>query len=576
MTKTTRHRRWQLLAAMLLGAAVLLAWGTSPGSAQETGQVRENANAPTITGLLIDSQRRTVAGASVELVAGTEENLVAETESQPSGAFVLTIPEQYLEGEELAVVIERPHYVPRRYELGAERLAELRDAGTVALPVSPLEREISLAFWIATLTFGGVLALVALEVLHNTLAGLSGVAIVFASSYLGGQISDELFIFEFERALTYIDWEVIFLVMGMMIVMAVVEGSGIFQWLAYFAYRMSRGKPWLLVIILMIITAIASAFLDNVTTMLLMTSITIRIALAMELNPLPLLLPEVFASNVGGIATLIGTPTNILIGSYAGISFSSFIINLTPGVLMAMVALVVYVELVWFRAYRRVSTSTPDLEERLEEQSKITEPDDLKKAGWVGVGMLFLFLFGERFHLTAAVTALMGATALLVWIRPDVEAMIEAVDWTTLVFFMSLFMLVGAIQEVGLLAWVAVSIADFVGTNLTLAMLAIIWAGAFMSMAVDNIPFTAAMLPVVGFLSDQIPGAEGKMLFFALSVGSAMGGNGTLIGSSPNLVTAGIAERAGYPISYGTFLKYGLPAAIVTLSFGSLWLLIRF
>jgi Na+/H+ antiporter NhaD/arsenite permease-like protein len=231
---------------------------------------------------------------------------------------------------------------------------------------------------------------------------------------------------------------------------------------------------------------------------------------------------------------------------------------------------------VWFRDYRQTSAVTPALEKLLRERSQITEPEDLKKAGWVGLGMLILFLFGERIHLTAAVTALLGATALLLWIRPDVEEMIESVDWTTLVFFMSLFMLVGAIQEVGLLAWITSLIARVVGTNLTLAMIMIIWGGAFMSMAVDNIPFTAAMLPVVGFLSNQIPGAENKMLFFALSVGSAMGGNGTLIGSSPNLVAAGIAERAGYPITYRQFLKIGFPAMIVTVATGTFWLFIRF
>lgn len=564
------------LAILLFGLAIVLAWMTRAAHAQEPGPVGAGADTPTITGVLVDPQGRPVAGAAVELVSDDHSVAIVETESQPSGAFILPVPAEALEAGELAVLIERPHFEALSYQLTREDLTDLQINRTFALPTTTLQRRVTLAFWLATFTFVGVLALVALEVLHNTLAALTGVAIVFASSYLGGAVSDELFIFSLERALAYVDWEVILLIMGMMIIIAVVEGSGIFQWLAYFAYRVSRGRAWFLVAVLMIITAVTSAFLDNVTTMLLMTSITIRIALALEMNPLPLLIPEVLASNVGGIATLVGTPTNILIGSFAGISFASFIINLTPGVLLAMAVLIVYVELVWFRAYRQASTVTPELEKLLRDRSRITEPEQLRKAGWVGLGMLILFLFGEQIHLTAAVTALLGATALLVWIRPDVEAMIEAVDWTTLVFFMGLFIMVGAIREVGLLAWIAELVARAVGTNLTLAMILIIWVGAFMSMAVDNIPFTAAMLPVVGFLSNQIPGTENKMLFFALSVGSAMGGNGTLIGSSPNLVTAGIAERAGYPITYGTFLKYGLPATIVTLSAGTLWLLIRF
>jgi len=513
----------------------------------------------------------------VGLVLNDGRESIVETESQPSGAFILAVPMEALGEGRLSVLIERPHFTSVLYRFSAEEQDALGVNNTLALPTITLNRRITPAFWIATLAFIGMLALIAMEILHNTLAALSGVAIVFASSYLGGAVSSDLFILDFERAMLYIDWEVIFLVMGMMMVIAVVEGTGIFQWLAYFAYRVSRGKSWLLVAILMAITAVASAFLDNVTTMLLMTPITIQIALALEMNPLPLLMPEVMASNVGGIATLIGTPTNILIGSFAGISFTSFLVNLTPGVLMAMAALVIYVEVVYFRAYRQAAAvAPPGLQQLLQERSRITEPEDLKKAGWVGLGMLILFLFGEPIHLVPAVTAILGATALLVWIRPDVEQMIEAVDWTTLMFFMGLFVMVGAIQEVGLIAWIADLVGRIVGTHLTLAMILIVWVGAFMSMVVDNIPFAAAMLPVVGFLTKQIPGAENDALFFALSVGAAMGGNGTLIGSSPNLVTAGIAERAGYPITYGTFLKYGLPATIITVSVGTLWLLIRF
>ncbi len=566
----------RLIPALCMTALALM-WVTNTGRAQESGpSVRENIDAPTITGILIDSQNRPVAGAQIELLLDGSSDVVAEAESQPSGSFALSVPEEALAADQPAVLIERPHFETLRYRLTEENLATLKAENTFRLPATTLNRDFTLAFWIASLTFVVMLFLIALEVLHRTLAALSGVAVVFASSYLGGLTSDELFVFDFERATEFIDWEVIFLIMGMMIVIAVVERSGIFQWLAYFAYRISQGKLWILVIVLMFITAFASGLLDNVTTMLLMTPITIQIALSMEMNPLPLLIPEVMASNVGGVATLIGDPPNILIGSFANISFASFIVNLTPGVLMAMGALLIYVELVWFRAYRKAADRSPGLEKRLAESAQITNPEELKRAAWVGAGMLMLFLLGEQIHITPAATALMGATTLLVWIRPDVEEMIEAVDWTTLVFFMGLFMMVGAIQEVGLLARIATFVADMVGTNLTLAMILIIWVGAFMSAAVDNIPFTAAMLPVVAFLSSEIPGAEDKMLFFALAVGAGFGGNGTLIGASSNLVTAGISERAGYPITYWSFLKYGLPAMIITLSFGTLWLLIHF
>jgi Na+/H+ antiporter NhaD/arsenite permease-like protein len=226
---------------------------------------------------------------------------------------------------------------------------------------------------------------------------------------------------------------------------------------------------------------------------------------------------------------------------------------------------------------RNSGEMSPRLLERLEASAKIGEPDHLKKAAWVGAGMLLLFVFGEKFHLIPAVTALMGATALLVWIKPDVEEMIDAVDWTTLVFFIALFMVVGAVQEVGVISVLAEIIGRIVGNNLPLAMLAIIWLGALLSTIVANIPFTAAMLPVVGFLSLSIPGAaESKALFYCLSVGSAMGGNGSLIGASANMVTVGIAARAGYHISYGEFFRKGFPALFVTVALATLWLFYRF
>lgn len=441
-----------------------------------------------------------------------------------------------------------------------------------------LARRVTAAFWVATAIFMVMLILIAIGALHNTLAALLGASLVFAVSYLGEPLIEDLFIFQFDRGLGYVDWNVIFLIMGMMIVIAVVERTGIFQWLAFMAYRLSRGRLWLLLIILMVITGVASALLDNVTTMLLMTPITIQIALALGINPLALLIPEVMASNVVGISTLIGTPTNILIGSFAAISFNDFLTNQTPGVVLAMVGLVGYSLLVYRKDLLASAggEGSPMLMEKLAEQAGITEPSHLRKAGWVGAGMILLFVFGERIHLLPAVTALMGATALMVWIRPDIEEMIEAVDWTTLVFFITLFIVVGAVQEVGLISFIATAIGRLVGESLILAVLVVTWFSALLSMVIANIPFTAAMLPVVGFLTATIPGAESKVLFYSLSVGSAMGGNGSLIGASANMVTAGISERAGQPITYLYFLRKGFPALLITVTLATVWLLLRF
>ncbi len=559
-------RRFFFLSILLGGVFFLSASQPLFVHAQEAGLTR------IILGEILDEQFVPIEGA--QIIARSADGVLDETLSQPDGSFVL-----HLESDDfdtLTLVFYRAHFAETEISLSTQEVESLHHGSTITLAPLTLTRRISAVFWIVTVIFAVMLAIIAAGRLHNTLAALMGMSLIFAISYLGKPLSEKLFVFEFERALNYVDWNVIFLIMGMMIVIAVVERTGIFQWLAFQSYKLSGGRVWLLLVILMFVTGIASAFLDNVTTMLLMTPITIQIAIALGINPLALLMPEVFASNVVGISTLVGTPTNILIGSYGDISFSDFLINLTPGVLLSMVGLIGYSLYVYRKDYRVASEISPKMLERLAERGKITAPENLKKAGWVSLGMILLFVFGEHIHLLPSVTALIGATALMVWIKPDIEEMIEAVDWTTLVFFISLFVVVGAVQEVGLISIIADWIGDIVSGNLTLAMILLIWLGGLLSTVIANIPFTAAMLPVVGFLTATVPGADTKVLFYCLSVGSAMGGNGSLIGASANLVTAGISERAGYSISYLYFLKKGFPALVITLSLATIWLLIRF
>jgi Na+/H+ antiporter NhaD/arsenite permease-like protein len=567
--KSTFHRFW--LAVFLAGTAILLTLSTTPGQAQTP------TGFGSIYGRVIDSQNQPVSNAHIGWQSAKPDVYLAEAYTQEDGSFNISLPNDFSTvGSEVTLTIERSHFEPSTITLDAVEVRDLQEGNAVDIPTIVLERTVNAAFWIATIIFVAVLILIATDRLHNTLAALTGASLVLLISYLGHPISEKLFIFDFESSLRYIDWNVIFLIMGMMIVIAVVESTGIFQWLAFFAYRISRGNVMILLPILMLITGLASAFLDNVTTMLLMTPITIQIAIAMGINPLAILIPEVMASNVVGISTLIGTPTNILIGSYSKISFNDFFVNLTPGVLLAFAGLVIYSILIYRKELSAAHEPAPMLLERLAERGQITEPANLKKAGWVGLGMLLMFIFGERIHLLPAVTALVGATALMIWIEPDIEEMIEAVDWTTLVFFMALFIVVGAIQEVGLISFIADAIGQMVGENLTLALIAIVWLSAILSTVVANIPFTAAMLPVIGFLTGTIPGAQSKVLFYCLSVGSAMGGNGSLIGASANMITSGIAERAGYTISYIYFLKKGFPALMITVGLATLWLLIRF
>jgi Na+/H+ antiporter NhaD/arsenite permease-like protein len=327
----------------------------------------------------------------------------------------------------------------------------------------------------------------------------------------------------------------------------------------------------------MAVTTIASAALDNVITMMLVAPITLEIALVLSVNPLSLLIPALLAANIGGMSTLVGTPVNIMVGSYASLSFADFLVNLLPGVMLAEVGLVLFV-LIWYRREhsQRPQQPSADLARRLKEGGQIRDKGKLRKAGFVFVSLLVLFIFGEQIHLTPAIAALAGAVVMLIWVHPDIEQMMGVVDWTTLVFFIGLFIAVGALQEVGLLAVTADAISRLVRGNLLAALLLVVWGSAVLSGVVDNIPFVAAMLPVVRLLTHTIPGADGSLLFYGLSVGANLGGNSTLIGSSTNLVVAGITERAGYRITFRKFLRVGIPATLITTAIGFLWLWVRF
>jgi Na+/H+ antiporter NhaD/arsenite permease-like protein len=576
MVARPKAQRGMLLGILALALALKLTIDRPPAlvRAQE-GTLESDSAGRSLSGRVVDPLGEPVRDAEVSVFEQGLESPVTQTTSQADGSYLVDLPP--VRFDTVLVEMDRPHFEPLEAHLEASDVVLLNAGKSIRLPDVEMQRRITPAFWVATLSFVLVLVLIALEKLHKTTAALLGTALVLGVSFVGGALNPNLFIFDFEQALGYVDFDVIFLVMGMMIVIGVIEETGIFQWLAYQAYRISRGKMWLLVSILMLITAVASALLDNVTTMLLMAPITVQIALTVGINPLSLLIPEIMASNVGGISTLIGTPTNILIGSYADLSFNDFLANLTPGVVVAMGFLIGYVVLRYRKEHRAEGLELSDaMRERLRESGRITQPTKLQKAGLVFAIMLFLFVVGDRFHLVPAVTAILGAVAMLLWVAPDIEEMMHVVDWTTLVFFIALFIAVGALQEVGLISLIATGIGNLVGDNLAFAILVVVWSAALLSGVIDNIPFTAAMLPVIGYLTATIPGAGNDVLWYGLSIGAAMGGNSTLIGASPNLVTAGIAERAGYRITYLGFLKVGFPAMLVTVLVGTLWLFIRF
>jgi len=528
-----------------------------------------------IEGQLTDSLDEPVKGAHVAAFLPGSEEPLAEAESRSEGVWILHL--DALPADSLEVRVERPHFISQSTTLTQTDLAELFDTGFYHVETLELERKIDVSFWIATAIFLAVLLLIAFEFLHSATAALAGLSIILLVSYIGGAYNPSLTIYTFEQAIEYIDWEVIFLLIGMMIIIAIIEGTGIFQWMAFQAYRLSRGRSWLLVLILMGITVVASALLDNFTTMLLMVPISLQIGMALGINPLSLIIPEVLASNVGGITTLVGTPTNILIGAYAGIGFNDFLINQTLGVFFALLVMAGYVLFHYRKEFRKRSEGiSPKLYAKLEQNAKIENKGDLWKSLIVFILVFVGFILGESVHLVPAVSAIAGATALLIWLNPDIQKMIKAVDWTTLVFFMALFMIVGAIQEVGLISFIASWMSRIVGENLTLGIFLIVFGVGTLSTLVANIPLTASMLPIVRILTNSVPGAQSLVLYYALSMGAAMGGNGFLIGGEANLVTAGITEQTEYPISFKEFLKVGLPVTYLTLTVGFIWLLIRF
>jgi Na+/H+ antiporter NhaD/arsenite permease-like protein len=547
---------------------VLLALAVNPETA--AGQSGEAF----VSGVLVDAQGDPVVEADVSLWQG--EDVLAEAKTQEDGSFRL-VPDLDPVGLSARVEMKRSHFHSQYMEIDSLAIESAQAGRIIDLGTITLERKVTPGFYAAALLFVIVLALIAFERLHSTTAALAGMSALFLVHYIGGQFDEGFRIFGFERGLGYINWEVIFLVLGMMIVIAIIEGTGIFQWTAFQAYRLSRGRAWLLVVILMLVTALASALLDNFTTMLLMTPISLQIALAIGIDPLALIIPEVLASNVGGISTLIGTPTNILIGAHADIGFSDFLVNQTAGVVVALVVMGAFVlyhyRSEWSRASGGISNR---LLERLESSAGIRDREALMKSGVVFVLILVGFVLGEKIHLVPAVSAMVGATILLIWLNPDVQEMIKAVDWTTLVFFFAIFVVIGGVQEVGLISALAGAMARLIGDSVALAIFVIVFGAGTLSVAIANIPLAASMLPIVDFLTGSVPGASGKVLYYALSMGAAMGGNGFLIGGEANLVTAGISRQAGTPISFGSFLRVGLPVTYLTLAVGFGWLVLRF
>jgi len=443
-----------------------------------------------------------------------------------------------------------------------------------------LKRVLGPAFWIATLVLLGVYAMITLEILHRTIVAMLGAAVILAVSAIFGSTNPAYHIISFETAMHKIDLNVILLLLGMMVIVGVLKESGIFQWSAARCFAAARGNILVLAFILMAFTAVTSAFLDNVTTMLLVAPVTIEIALALGISPLALLIPETLASNVGGTATLIGDPPNIMIGSYAGLSFLSFMQNLAIICLIIMVPLFIISKLFYGKEYHEGKVEDPAAFARaLKEEHRITD----RKLLGVGLAVLALviclFLTHSIWHMEVSVAALFGASlffayALLTGRVRVQEFMEKEIDWATLLFFLFLFIIIGAVEESGLLSLIADWILEASRGHMTAAICMILWGSAIMSAFIDNIPFTATMLPITAYLTQVIPGSQSGVLWWALALGACLGGNGTMIGASANVVTVGIAEARGHNISFLKFMKIGFLYMVISVAIANVYLLV--
>jgi Na+/H+ antiporter NhaD/arsenite permease-like protein len=416
--------------------------------------------------------------------------------------------------------------------------------------------------WIAGGIFLVAYALIASERIDRTLVAL-----------LGGLLLIVLGVLDQEEAFAAVDFNVIFLLAGMMILASALARTGFFQWLAVHSVRMSRGDPLRLLIILCLLTAVLSAFLDNVTTVLMMTPVTLSVARRLGISPAPYLISQVLASNIGGTATLIGDPPNILIGSAAGLDFMDFLVNLGPVIGLILIAFVVTMVLL-FRGHLQV----PD--ERREAALEATEDTIIRDRGLlvrtlIVVGLTLLgFLAHSALGLEAATVALLGATALMLVARLDPHEMLREVEWSTLFFFVGLFMLVEAVVHVGIVGGIATAIAEATTGQEGAAAMALLWFSAGASAIIDNIPYTATAIPVVHQL--VAGGMPPDALWWSLALGACLGGNLTIVGASANVVVANLALRAGQPIRFGQFLRYGAIVVVESMLISSLYVWVRY
>lgn len=415
---------------------------------------------------------------------------------------------------------------------------------------------------VAVAVFVVVMITIMTEKLHRSLAAITGAMIVLA-----------LHVMPFDAAMEHIDFNTLGVLLGMMLFVSVVKLSGVFEFLAIKCARLAKGDPWKIMLLFVLLTAVLSAFLDNVTTVLLIGPMTLTVCKLLDVNPIPFFMTEILASNIGGTATLIGDPPNIMIGSAAGYSFFDFILYDAPAVAIILVAILG----VFYALYGRKMNVDDEHKARimeLDEHAQIKNRRLLKQSVVMTALVVVGFVAHGALGLESCIIALGAAGIIMLISGESIEEALSNVEWTTLSFFAGLFVIVGALAETGVIGMLANGLIDATGGNVFITMLVLLIGSAVISSFLDNIPFVATMIPIL--LAMESTGMDVTPLWWAVSLGACLGGNGTLIGASANVVLSDISKKHGYEIAFAKFFKTGFPIMLLTILIAGVYLVVRF
>lgn len=415
---------------------------------------------------------------------------------------------------------------------------------------------------IAVAVFLIVILLIISERVHRTAAAMAGAMVLILTGVMSA-----------DKALSYIDFNTIGVLVGMMIFVAIVRRSGMFEYIAVRAAKAVHGDPWKIMVAFTLITAVLSAILDNVTTVLLVGPMSIAIARMLKIDPVPFLMGQILASNVGGTATLIGDPPNIMIGSAAHLSFMDFLENTSFAVLFILAVLILLMKIVYEKKIEMGTVDTSAIE-KLDPSKSITNRALMRKGIIVLICVIVGFMFHDKLGIESSVIALTAAAVMLIIGREDVNEAIQDVEWTTILFFMSLFVVVGGLTETGIIKELASKIINATDGHPMVTMLVLLWASALLSSILDNIPFVATLIPLI--LAMQADGMDVTSFWWAISLGACLGGNGTMIGASANVVLSDISTKHGYPITFKSYLKVGMPFMLLSIVISTVFLVVKF